>query len=219
MRKITTALLTGSALLLFTACGGGGGGTPDNGGGTNPPPANTNKYDLRNYIDKVSLRLNMEGTISGQDTQATFDSDYIGNYDYSGTPIDIHEVTWIFNGSSVISQTGTYLGNIYGIESAERNCYIASGITPTPIPTDATVGYVSDVVPLECDDGASAEVSMKLNADGPDNAIAVATVKLYVGSQVTETKSFSKLDPNMNLLSYEFEGNNISLHSISIQQN
>ena len=212
MTYLKTLLVAGSAL-AFTACGGGSSSS-----GSTPPPTNT--YDLRTYIDKSSFTMNLEGSINGVSSVATFYSNYIGNTDLGGTLLDVHETTLIITGLTEIGYTGTYLGNIYAVEGSARNCYISQGVTPTPIPTNATIGYVSDVVPLQCSDGATAEVSIKLESAGGNNALAVATTKLYANGGVLVSQSLSEVNPNMRLLSYEINiGGNVSLHSTSITQN
>ncbi len=211
MTYLKTLLLAGS-VLAFTACGGGGGSS------SSPAPVTT--YDLRTYIDKSSFTMNLEGTINGASAFATFYTNYVGIVDIEGTPLDVHETTFVIAGVTEYSYTGTYLGNIYAIEGSARNCYIAPNVTPTPVPTNATIGYVSDVVPLQCDDGATAEVSFKLESAGGSNALVTATTKLYSNGGVLVSQSLSEVDPNMRLLSYEMNvGGNISLHSTSITQN
>ena len=161
----------------------------------------------------------MEGTVNGAQTQATFYSNYTGVYDLAGVPLDVHESVFIINGNTSYSYSGTYLGNIYAIEGDARDCYLADGVTPTPIPTNATIGYGSDVVPLVCTDGAHVEVSLKLQSGGGNNTHVIATTKLYTNGGVIVSTSSSILDPNMVLLSYEINiGNNVSLTATSISQ-
>lgn len=200
---------------LLVGCGGGG----SSGGGGTPPPVAQLEYDLRTYIDKSSFTINLEGTVNGVSTLATSYSEYVGNVDYLGTPLNVHENVLVINGVTETSCVGTYLGNVYAIEGSARNCYIVDGVVPNPVPTNAMVGYVSDVVPLECTDGATAEVSFKLQAGGGDNALVVATTKLYINGQVLVSTSFSTVDPNMNLLAYKIQiGDNIYLEATSITQ-
>lgn len=197
---------------LFVGCGGGG-------SSSDPSITTPIEYDLRTYIDKSSFTINLEGTVNGVSTLATSYSEYIGNIDYLGTPLNVHESVLVINGVTETSYVGTYLGNIYAIEGSARNCYIAAGVIPTPIPTNATVGYVSDLVPLECTDGATAEVSFKLQTGGGDNALVVATTKLYINGQVLVSTSFNTVDPNMNLLAYKIQiGEIIYLEATSITQ-
>ena len=174
-------------------------------------------YDLRTYLDKSSFTVNMKGNIDGIfHPQVTYYSKHQGNVDYQGITLDLHENT--LEEVIATSYTGTYLGNVYTLESSERDCYIVSGVTPTPIPTDAPVAYESDIVPLECTDGASMEVSYILAPDlKVGNARLTVTSKLYIQDTVLVSKTHSLLDHNMSLLAYQIViGDNISLQATSI---
>ena len=106
MRKLTTALLTGSALLLFTACGGGGGGS--SGGGT---PTTVNPNGLWSGTQVVN------GT--------TYDANYIiYNNEIYGYSIDGYSM---FAGSGTIN--GDQLSANYNIYDVDTGYAIASGST------------------------------------------------------------------------------------------
>lgn len=216
MKKIYLSVLI-STTFLFNACGGGG--SSEDGTITANPTALG--YDLRTYIDKSSFRV--EGTIDVDNTQAIYTSEYIGSEDYLGTLLDVHEnILFISNSSgstTETSYTGTYLGNIYTIEGPSRSCEIVDGHTPTPVPTDATIGYVSDIVPLTCTDGVTVVVYFELQDAGEDNALLVATSKTYINGEVLVVESISTLDKNMNLLAYEMKiGSDIHFKATSITQ-
>jgi len=207
-------LLTGMAL-MFTACGGGG-GTSD------VPPEPLIEYDLRTFIDKSSLTLNLEGIVDGTTVQGTYYVTYEGTFDYMGTTLDLHQQVAVIDGTTDTSYMGTYLGNLYAMLLNDgTECYIAEGVTPTPIPTNATIGYVSDVVPLECTEGSRVEISVKLLAGEGDSAIAATTAKWYnaYGSLLLTSESYTTFDPNMNILAYEIKTGNIIFQATSITQN
>lgn len=207
MNFFKTTLMV-SSIALFTACGGGGGSS------------NTNTYDLQTYIDTASLAINLEGTINGVETVGTSYSTYLGIVDTPIGSLNVHETIIIINGVAETSYGGSYLGNIYAIEGSARNCYLRTGVTPTPVPQNATIGYVSDVVPLTCSDGATAEVSLSLESGGGDNALVVATTKLYTAGGVLVSQSLSLVNPSMRLLEYDINIGGVALlHSTSIQQN
>lgn len=214
--KSLKVIVTVFSMGLFVGCGGGS-SSSDSTTITAPSPI---EYDLRTYIDKSSFTTNLEGTVNGVNTVATNYSEYVGNMDYLGIPLNVHENVLVVNGITETSYMGTYLGNIYALEGSARECYIAEGVTPTPIPTNAMIGYVSDVVPLVCTDGATAEFSFRLQDGGGDNALIVATSKLYINNQVLVSTSFSTVDANMNLLAYKLQiGDNIYFEATSIIQN
>ena len=213
MKKLTTALLTGSALLLFTACGGGGG---DNGGGNNPPPTTTTKYDVRSFIDTASLLIDMEGTYNGSPTEQTFENEYLGTIQYDGLTMNEHLVTYSYHGAiSSSASSYTYMGNLHYQDSYGGICTIEAGFTPTPIPESVEVGFQSDVIPMDCGNG-HLEVSFEVKDGGGDNALIVATNKDITAGNMTQ--SFSLVDPNMNLLEYRVEGDNFDFEATDITQ-
>lgn len=217
MKKIITILLAGTAAIFMSACGGGGSSED----GTNTAGPTVSGYDLRTYIDKSSFKV--EGTIDVENTQVIYHSEYIGSEDYLGTPLDVHlNLLSISNSSGAVSETsstGTYLGNIYTIEGPSRSCEIVDGHTPTPVPTDATIGYVSDIVPLTCTDDVNVVVYFELQDAGEDNALLVATSKTYINGEVLVVESISTVDKDMNLLAYEMQiGSDIHFKATSITQ-
>lgn len=213
MKKLLLGL---SVLLVLFVIGCG---SSEDGGGSASPTVL--EYDLRTYIDKSSFKV--EGTIDDVNTPVTYISEYIGSEDYLGTLLDVHLNLLSYNDSggviSETSNTGTYLGNIYTIEGPSRSCEIVDGHTPTPVPTDATIGYVSDIVPLTCTDDVNVVVYFELQDAGEDNALLVATSKTYINGEVLVVESISTVDKDMNLLAYEMQiGSDIHFKATSITQ-
>lgn len=210
-------LLLSISVLFVIGCGGGG--TADDGGiSANPTPIG---YDLRTFIDKSFFRA--EGTVDDTNIIVTYFSEYTGSEDYLGTPLDMHLNELSFNDSGSVtfetSYIGTYLGNIYTIEDAYRSCEIVDGHTPTPVPTDATIGYVSDIVPLSCTDGVTMAVYFELQDGGDNTALLVSTSKTYINGETLVVESISKIDTSLNLLAYEMQiGSDIHFEATSITQ-
>ncbi len=222
MRKITTALLTGSALLLFTACGGGGGSsTPTDGGATEPEPV-VNTYNIRDYIDKASTIMQVEGTKNGNSVEGELRNIYVGDIDYNSYTFHQHEGVFsnFTEGTSRLTYSDTYQGNIVGIsDNYNLDCTIdTTNGDPAPIPTNATIGYTSDITTLVCTNGEIREISFTLDAGTGDNAVITATNHITVSGQAITTSSVSIVDPKMTLLSYELYAPGLSLHSTSIEQ-
>ena len=213
MKKLLLGL---SVLLVLFVIGCG---SSEDGGGSASPTVL--EYDLRTYIDKSSFKV--EGTIDDVNTPVTYISEYIGSEDYLGTLLDVHLNLLSYNDSggviSETSNTGTYLGNIYTIEGPSRYCEIVDGHTPTPVPTDATIGYVSDIVPLSCTDGVTAVVYLELKDGGDNNARLISTSKTYSNGETRVVESISKIDTSLNLLAYEMQiGSDIHFEATSITQ-
>ncbi|MGB5506717.1 MAG: hypothetical protein WBM70_08530 [Sulfurovum sp.] len=217
MKKLLSGLSV-LFMLFVIGCGGGGSSSDDGGVSANPTPIG---YDLRTFIDKSFFRA--EGTVDDVDILVTYFSEYIGSEDYLGTPLDMHlnELSLTYPGGVTFetSYTGTYLGNIYTIEGPSRNCEIVDGHTPTPVPTDATIGYVSDIVPLSCTDGVTMVVYFELQDGGDNTALLVSTSKTYINGETLVVESISKIDTDLNLLAYEMQiGNDIHFEATSITQ-
>lgn len=214
MKKL---LLSVSILLALFANGCGGGSSDGDGITANPTPVG---YDLRTFIDKSSFKV--EGIIEGDGTQVIYFSEYIGSEDYLGTPLDIHQnelfLSYSGGATSETSYTGTYLGNIYTIEGS-RNCEIVEGHIPTPVPTDAAIGYVSDTVPLSCEDGVTVVVYFELQDGGDNTALLVSTSKTYINGETLVVESIATIDTDLNLLAYEMQiGSDIHFVATSITQ-
>ena len=216
MNKLLSDL---SALIVFFMIGCGGGGSAEDGGvSANPTPIG---YDLRTFIDKSTFKV--EGTIDGENTQVIYFSEYLGSEDHLGIPLDIHlnELSLNYSGSVTFesSSIGTYLGNIYTIDDPTRSCEIVDGHTPTPVPTDANIGYVSDIVPLSCTDDVTVVVYFELQDGGDNTALLVSTSKTYINGETLVVESIAKIDTNLNLLAYEMQiGSDIHFEATSIIQ-
>lgn len=207
MKKLLLGLLV--LLVLFViGCGGSGGVSAS---------STVLDYDLRTYIDKSSFRA--EGTVNSENTLATYTSEYTGSVGYDGTLLDLHKNILSVNNTDETSLIGTYLGNIYTIEDPSRYCEIIDGHTPTPVPTNATIGYVSDIVPLSCTDGTNVVVYFELHDGGDNNALLISRSITYMNGDALVVESISTVDTNMNLLAYEMQiGSDIHFEATSITQ-
>lgn len=230
MKPIKMTLLAGT-VILFTACGGGGGDS------TTLP--NTNQYDLRTFIDTSSFTVHGEGTAntpSGTyDVSGTYKSSYQGTSVVgSGETVHHHDVTMMLTvGSVTVSQraeSSTYMGNIIRTNNITEGV-ICEATVPlpdlTPIPTNAQVGYISDEVSLQCDDGSYITQVIKLNDAGGGNAeiSVISNIYAYQGGalQATETDNVV-VTPTMGMVNAEISGyipsedTTFTLYSTSITQ-
>jgi len=97
----------------------------------------------------------------------------------------------------------------------------------TPIPIDAQVGYISDVVSLQCDDGTYITHVIKLNDAGGGNAEISIISNIYAAQggalQATETDNIV-VTPSMSMVNAEISGYiasedaTFTLYSTSITQ-
>lgn len=212
MKPIKMILLAGTAI-LFTACGGGGGDS------TIVP--NTNLYDLRTFIDTGSFTVDGEGTANTPfgaiDLVGTYKSSYQGTRVVnSGETVHLHDITMILSGGGVTvsekAESSTYMGNIIRTNDI-TNGVICDATLPlpdlTPIPTDAQVGYISDVVSLQCDDGTYITHVIKLNDAGGGNAEISIISNIYASQggalQATETDNVV-VTPSMSMVNVEISG-------------
>jgi hypothetical protein len=231
MKQITMSLLASTAI-LFTACGGGGDDT------TIVP--NTNQYDLRTFMDTSSYTVTGEGTAitpNGTfDLTGTYKSSYQGTSVVgSGETVHHHDVTMLLTvvGVGTISQnaeSSTYVGNIIRTNNLTEGV-ICEATLPlpdlTPIPTDAQVGYISDVVSLQCDDGSYATRVIKLNDAGGGNAeiSVISNMFEYQGGTLLGSETDNVIvTPSMSMVNVEISGYDVStdttvtLNSTSITQ-
>ncbi len=233
MRKITTTLLTGSALLLFTACGGGGSDS-----GTNPTPTEYT-YNLQDYLNTYSGHMNLEGTAytANGNIPVGMESiiEYVGTYTATtGETLHQKDQTQIYNinGTSIISTSsvGFYKGYMAELISYETGVYCGATLSSssvTPIPKDAKIGYVSDTIPLECSDGTSMTYLLKLESAGGSNALMKGILNAYSnnGALVGSSTSETIVTPSMDIINYHMEikdlvnGGSAILDSTSISQN
>ena len=126
MRKITTALLTGSALLLFTACGSSGGSSSD-GGNIPAPPTTVNLIGTWDYSMATSGSI-CDGLVAqGVEIVEAYNGDnsVIGNIIMQGTTFDID------------SRGNCYLAPLDTVDTS------SVGI-PSNLTKDEYIGYFSE---------------------------------------------------------------------------
>lgn len=235
MNQIITILLAGTAAMFMSACGGGSSDPVD------PVEPNTNKYDLRTWIDTGGFLINGEGTLtlSPEDpinVTGSFQSEYLGTSTApTGETVHDHNITMILSAEGVTAlerklSRSTYMGNVVSVTNAVGGgpCETTLELAAlTPVPTDAEVGYMSEVVPYLCDDGRYITNQIKLEDAGSGNAIFSLLINVYESEGgaliVNETDSIV-ITPDMSLVSGEIIGSfplsNISyeLYSTSIVQ-
>ncbi len=232
MRKITTALLTGSAL-LFTACGGGGGG------GDNPPPVETYTYDLNTFLNAAQYNFTFEGNI--ESVQGSIDASGTLYHSYEGEEtvdgIAGHNQKTVLTMNNIISTSYSFVYEGYTAASYNElaNIYCETTLSPsdvTPVPTNAKIGYVSNNIPLQCEDLTTGETSfenylIELKSAGGSNATLNVTHNRFDrqgGTLQDSTVAYITVTPNMDMVNVETVTNSVSqgfkstLHSTSITQ-
>jgi len=255
MKKIKY-LEYGLALALsigFTGCGGGGGGdTVPVGGGDTAPVTNTNKYDLRTFINTAAYTIDGVGTVtlpSGDTANltGTYKSFYDGAElfvpflvpDGAVVPDEVllhrHDGTIILTAGTmtqtISTESITHMGHIVVMNNITTAVNCVTPFTPdqiTPVPIDAQVGYISDIIPLSCDNGSYITNVIRLDDAGGGNAelSIISNTYEYQGGalQSTETDRII-VTPNMSivnvekLISFPTGGPSLTLHSTSIVQN
>jgi hypothetical protein len=99
--------------------------------------------------------------------------------------------------------------------------------TIVALPTDAKIGYISQIIPSECSDGSYQEYILKIEDGEGSNANVNVFLNQYDkkgGSMLYSAKTIYTVDPNMKMskveLFYNFvsDGNTADFHSISISQ-
>lgn len=231
MKQITMSLLASTAI-LFTACGGGGGDAA--------AVPNTNQYDLRTFIDTVSYTVSGAGTLTiagtSYDLSGTMQTTYQGTDEpIAGVIVHLHDATMILNANNIqvvqSANSATYMGNLVYVDNTTAGITCGTPLEPnaiTPVPTDAQVGYISDVIPLECSDGTYQTIVMKLNDAGGDNAelaIISNTYSSQGGTLQDSQTTYVVVTPNMSMVNVELSGSvpsesaTYTLNSTSITQN
>lgn len=213
MKPIKMTLLAGT-VMLFTACGGGGGDSIIS-------VPNTNLYNLRTFIDTGSFTVVGEGTAntpSGAiDLSGTYKNSYQGTSVVgSGETVHHHDITMILSGAGVTvsqkAESSTYMGNIIRTNNITDGI-ICEATLPlpdlTPIPTGAKVGYISDIVSLQCDDGTYITNVIKLNDAGGGNAEISLISNTYASQggalEYSETSDIV-VTPSMSMVNAEISG-------------
>ncbi len=213
MKKIAAILLIGVSTLFFTACGGGS----DSGGYTPPPTPVT--YNIR-ALEKSTIEMVLEGTNFGTPFEGTSFSRYIGDITLDGVILNIRENIMTLGGQSAPSYSGFYQGSLHGIEGTARNCHIPEGTVLTPSPESVSIGYVSDMTTLLCDDGAVVELQKRLESAEGNNAYVVGTGRIYTNGTVVVTEDRTTITPNMEIVAYEGSinggGVNVDMHATYI---
>lgn len=212
MKRIKMILLAGT-VILFTACGGGGGDS------TTLP--NTNQYDLRTFIDTGSFTVDGEGTANTPsdaiDLLGTYKNAYQGTSVVgSGETVHHHDITMTLSGAGVtvsqMAESSTYMGNIIRTNNM-TDAIICDATLPlpdlTPIPIDVQVGYISDIVSLQCDDGTYTTHVIKLNDAGGGNAEISLISNTYASQggplEYSETSKIV-VTPSMSMVNAEISG-------------
>lgn len=223
MKKLLIGL-SSLFVLLFTGCGGGGGGDSTTTTIT-ASLANTNQYDLRTFIDTAAYTIDGEGTITSLSgsgaTIATGTGTYQSSYQgtevvTTGETVHLHDITMLLDAGGIAfeqsASSTTYMGNIIGIlHSTDVSCGfpIEFLATITPVPTDAQVGYISDEISLECDDGTYITNVLELNDAGGGNAELSIISNTYVSQggalQSSETDNIV-VTPTMSMVNADITG-------------
>ena len=213
MKKITTILLAGIAAMFMSACGGGGGSTP--------VEPNTNQYDLRTWINTAGYHIDGEGTITAPTGTLNVDGFYRSFYEGTsiaptGETVHNHFVTLSLTAATItimqsVNST-TYEGNLVYVDNVTDGIVCETPLALAdimPVPTDAQVGYISDIIPLECSDGSYITYLIKLSDAGGGNAELSIISNTYVSQggalESSETDSII-VTPTMSIVNAEITG-------------
>ncbi len=205
MKTTTNILLATSAALLLTACGGGD--------DIIDAISGNRTYNLQKYIDTSSFSAQMTDI---NNVQATYKNSYDGT---DGATHTHNSSIQIENLPAISYEIKTYLGHTQSIKTLTNNCFLQEGVTPSPIPTNATIGYVSDPVTLECHSGITMTVLHELRQGTGGDAVLVSRTSTNVIEGVsTATERMFTIDSSLNTLSYSMNTGLLSLHSTSVTQ-
>ena len=147
---------------------------------------------------------------------------------------DITMIPSVVDGQDIQSANiSTYMGHLIYVELNQgRTCKTTFEFNEiAPVPTDARVGYISDEVPLICNDGTYVINVMELNDTGGGNAELSIISKTYVSederllesltTNIVLTQTMSMLNVEISIRIFLEEGfiEDYTLYSTSITQN
>lgn len=240
MKKFITILLVGTAAIFMSACGGSSDTVdsnttvPDD---TNTTEPNTNKYDLRTFMDIPGYTIYGVATIGEPAGTINGTGSYQVIYNGPGeVPTHTHEVIMTLTGEETTVDINfyaiTYMGHtIYTYDRiSEVECTTSIDLsTIIPVPTDAQIGYRSDSLRLNCDDGIYKINYIHLDDVGGGNA-ELSIINGKTDSHGAVFKGFDKyiftVTPDMRIINAEIisynpmdtTGSITALYSTSIEQ-
>lgn len=217
----TKLALVGSLLsvLLFTGCNSGDGAS------------NTNTFDLT-AMDTKSMTLHVEGTLQEPGNSAEINvtgfiaQTYLGTEELDGNQTHKQRINVELNQSNGVTtkiettefySQGIMLKNI----NTDDNVTCSLANDPSPLPADATVGYESNPIEITCNDGDTATIVIRLEADGCTNGnVHVSEEGTENGRVYSETRDWI-ITPGMEFVSYQDhvqyeDGTVLQLNSTSI---
>lgn len=212
MKQITTILLAGTAAMYMSACGGGS---------SDPVEPNTNLYDLRTWVDTAEYTITGSGTITVSGTPypvtGTYQSIYLGTSTApTGETVHNHDVTMELSGANITEiqsvDSSTYMGYIVYTNNITSGVTCETPLTLsdiTPVPTNAQVGYISSVIPLECSDSSYVTTTIKLTDAGGGNATFSLISNTYAsqgGALLSSETDNIVVTPNMSMVSANISG-------------
>lgn len=173
-------------------------------------------------LEKVSVEMSLEGTDNGVAFIGSYFSHYLRDVIIGDLTIAVRESILTISGVAIPTLTGYYQGSIYGLEGTARDCYVPEGTIPEPAPTSVTVGYQSPTTTLYCTDGATAQMSYRVESAGGDNATFVGTSITNIGGVILTGTDRTTYTPNMEAVAYTGSivggGLNINMSATSISQ-
>lgn len=203
--------IVSASVIGLTGCGGGGSSSEPN----------TNLYDLRTWIDTAEYTITGSGTITVTGNTipvtGTYQSIYLGTSTApTGVTVHDHDVTMILSGAGITeiqsANSSTYMGYIVYTENTTSGVTCETPLTPadiTPVPTDAQVGYISSVIPLECSNGTYVTTAIRLTDAGGGNATFSLISNIYAsqgGALLSSETDNIVVTPNMSMVSANISG-------------
>lgn len=210
---IAAALLS---VLLFIACGG-------------DDALNTSTFDLT-ALDTKTMTINVEGNIKASNTvdvTGFIAQTYLGTEEVEGVQAHKQRVNIELNqsdGATTNTETTEYTSQGIPLKVSKDDgvtCLLAN--TPSPLPTNAAIGYVSSPILMMCDNGDFALVIISLEASGSVNGkVRVSEEGTEDGQKYSETRLWI-ITPDMDIVSYHdntqySDGSSVELGSTSINQ-
>lgn len=159
------------------------------------PALNTNQYDLRTFFDTGSFSSKGKGTLTKSSntvkSKGTYQNSYQGtDVVTSGETIHKHDIKIkLTDGKKTVpklTESASYMGNFFVIKTDEYKCSTTLPLSDlVPLSSDAQVGYISNEVRLECDNGTYMTNAIKLKDAGGGNALISVSYNTYSSSDGT----------------------------------
>jgi len=211
MKKISFVIMIVMAIFL-NGCG------DTNNKNNSAPVAPSITYNL-SIFSTVALQIDVEGSMNNSPVMGTYSSYYTGDMDYEGIPLSVRQNILQVGDQVFSTNTGYYQGSHFGTRTSERTCTVPDISLLSPPPTNASIGFQSDVTTFSCTDGATLEVETKLEKAGGNDAYYISTSRLNLSSGTITTEEIYTVTENMKIVIYEskISGGTINLDVTSTE--